>query len=206
MPSSPGSTAAEPVRVPQSHSAYRDARDRRTGVRDRSAIARASRRIAGGTLAAMHIVSALFVENFEMRQAPGPSTRIDLTGVMFSMAAPEPAPLTITPHLVALIFCPAGEPGQGVFEVVFRRDLEPEGEGEPVARNVSPFSVEPGKFTYRLVRGELEFPDYGQCSPTAGSTVARGTSCRSRCCRRLTDTRPQRVVAIARPEPGKVDR
>ena len=45
---------------------------------------------------------------------------------------------------------------------MFRRDLEPEGEGEPVARNVSPFSVEPGKFTYRLVRGELEFPDYGQ--------------------------------------------
>jgi hypothetical protein len=110
----------------------------------------------------MHIVSALFVENFEMRQAPGPSTRLDLTGAMFSMAAPEPAPLTITPHLVALIYCPAGEAGQGVFEVVFRRDLDPDGESEPVARNVSPFSVEPGKFTYRLVRGELEFPDYGQ--------------------------------------------
>ena len=31
-----------------------------------------------------------------------------------------------------------------------------------VARNVSPFTVEPGKFTYRLVRGELEFADYGQ--------------------------------------------
>ena len=40
-------------------------------------------------LAGMHIVSALFVENFEMRQAPGPSTRIDLTGAMFSMAAPS---------------------------------------------------------------------------------------------------------------------
>ncbi len=35
----------------------------------------------------MQIVSALFVENFEMRQAPGPSTRIDMTGVMFSQAA-----------------------------------------------------------------------------------------------------------------------
>ncbi len=32
---------------------------------------------------------------------------------------------------------------------------------EQVARNVSPFTVEPGKFTYRLVRGELEFDDYG---------------------------------------------
>jgi hypothetical protein len=114
------------------------------------------------TLTPMQIVAALFVENFEMRQAPGPSSRIDLTGAMFSMAAPEPAPLTITPHLVALIFCPAGETGQGVFEVVFRRDLDPDGDGEHVARNVSPFSVEPGKFTYRLVRGELEFPDYGQ--------------------------------------------
>ena len=31
-----------------------------------------------------------------------------------------------------------------------------------MARNVSPFTVEPGKFTYRLVRGELEFADYGQ--------------------------------------------
>lgn len=113
----------------------------------------------------MQIVSALFVENFEMRQAPGPSARLDLTGVMFSMAAPEPAPLTIAPHLVALIFCPSDESGQGVFEVVFRSDLEdPErpDAGEHLARNVSPFSVEPGKFTYRLVRGELEFPDYGQ--------------------------------------------
>jgi len=114
----------------------------------------------------MQIVSALFVENFEMRQAPGPSTRLDLTGAMFSMAAPEPAPLTIAPHLVALIFCPPGESGQGVLEVVFRGDLDPEGDehglGDHIARNVSPFTVEPGKFTYRLVKGDLEFPDYGQ--------------------------------------------
>ena len=83
-----------------------------------------------------------------------------MTGVMFSMAAPEPAPLTITPHLVGLIFCPEGESGSGVFEVVFRRGVEHD--SEQVARNVSPFTVEPGKFTYRLVRGELEFDDYGQ--------------------------------------------
>jgi hypothetical protein len=108
----------------------------------------------------MQIVSALFVENFEMRQAPGPSTRIDLTGAMFSMAAPSPAPVTISPHLVALIYCPATEAGQGVFEVVFRTG--PGEDDEQVARNVSPFTVDPGKFTYRLVRGELEFPDYIQ--------------------------------------------
>jgi hypothetical protein len=91
-----------------------------------------------------------------MRPAPGPSTRIDLTGVHFSAAAPSPVPVTVAPHLVALIWCPADEPGQGIFEVVFHRD------GEQVARNVSPFTVEPGKFTYRLVRGELEFGEYGQ--------------------------------------------
>jgi len=105
-------------------------------------------------------VAAVFVENFEMRQAPGPSTRIDMTGVMFSMAAPSPVPVTVTPHLVGLIYCPPGESGNGVFEVVFRRG--PAEDDEQVARNVSPFTVEPGKFTYRLVRGELEFDDYSQ--------------------------------------------
>jgi hypothetical protein len=103
----------------------------------------------------MHIVAALFVESFDMRPAPGPSTRIDLSGVHFSAAAPTAAPVTVDPHLVALIWCPPDETGQGIFEVIFRRD------GEQVARNVNPFTVEPGKFTYRLVRGELEFADYG---------------------------------------------
>lgn len=112
----------------------------------------------------MHIVSALFVENFELRSAPGPSTRIDLTGAMFSMAAPSPVPVTIAPHLVALIYCPPTDSGEGVFEVVFRRTDDPDApaaDGDQVARNVSPFTVEPGKFTYRLVRGELEFAEYG---------------------------------------------
>ena len=103
----------------------------------------------------MDIVSALFVESFNMRQAPGPSTRIDISGAFFSMAAPTPVPVTIEPHLLVLIRCHADEPGSGVLEVVFKRG------DEEVARNVSPFDVEPGKFTYRLVRAELEFPDYG---------------------------------------------
>lgn len=108
----------------------------------------------------MQIVSALFVENFQLRQAPGPSTRIDITGAMFSMASPSPVPVTIDPHLVALIYCAPDQDGSGVFEVVFRRGyLETD---EQVARNVSPFTVEPGKFTYRLVKGELEFAEYGQ--------------------------------------------
>ncbi len=108
----------------------------------------------------MQIVAAVFVENFEMREAPGPSTRIDMTGIMFSQAATQPVPLTLSPHLVALIFCPEGQSGSGVFEVVFRRGIDEV--SEQVARNVSPFTVEPGKFTYRLVKGELEFEEYGQ--------------------------------------------
>ena len=117
------------------------------------------------TLRAMHVVAALFVENFELRQAAGPAARIDITGAMFSMAAPEPAPLTVAPHLLGLIYCPPADSGQGVFEVVFRRTDDPDApssDEDLVARNVSPFTVEPGKFTYRLVRGELEFADYGQ--------------------------------------------
>ena len=43
-----------------------------------------------GTVPAMQIVAALFVESFNMRQVEGPATRIDLTGVFFSMAAPGP--------------------------------------------------------------------------------------------------------------------
>ena len=105
----------------------------------------------------MDIVAALYVQNIELSPAfEGGPTQIDLTGVHFSAAAPSPVPVTVTPHLVALIWCPGEESGEGIFEVVFRRD------GEQVARNVNPFTVEPGKFTYRLVRGELEFPDYGQ--------------------------------------------
>jgi hypothetical protein len=102
------------------------------------------------------IVSALFCENLNLRQAgPGGPTRIDLTGVMFSMAAPSEPPVTVAPHLIVLIRCRADEPGNGVLEVVFK-DLA----GAEVARNASPFNVEPGKFTYRLVKGELAYAGY----------------------------------------------
>lgn len=79
---------------------------------------------------------------------------------MFSMAAPTPVPVTIDPHLVAILYCEPGESGQGIFEVIFRKGLDED--AEQLARNVSPFTVEPGKFTLRLVRAELDFADYGQ--------------------------------------------
>jgi hypothetical protein len=104
----------------------------------------------------MDIVSALFAENIDLRPVPGPSTRVDLTGIMFSLPAPSEPPVTIAPHLIVLVRCRPGEDGQGVLEVVFTDESDAQ-----VARNVSPFAVEPGKFTYRLVRGELEYAGYG---------------------------------------------
>lgn len=104
----------------------------------------------------MDIVSALFAENINLRQVPGPATRIDLTGIMFSLPAPTEPPVTVTPHLIVLVRSRPTDPGQGVLEVVFTDD-----HGDEVARNASPFNVEPGKFTYRLVRAELAYKDYG---------------------------------------------
>lgn len=104
----------------------------------------------------MDIVSAVFCENIELRQAPGPSTRIDLSGIMFSLPAPGEPPVTIAPHLIVLVRCRDDESGNGVLEVVFQDEA-----GREVARNASPFVVEPGKFTYRLVRGELTYESYG---------------------------------------------
>jgi len=103
----------------------------------------------------MEIMAALFIDDINLRQVEGPATRIDLGGVQFSGVAAEPLPFTWAPHLVVLIRCPANGEGQGVLEVLFDRD------GEQVARSVQPFQVEPGKFTYRLVRAEIEFADYG---------------------------------------------
>ena len=103
----------------------------------------------------MEIVAALFIDEIDLRAAPGPATRIDLKGIQFSAAAPTPAPLVWAPHLVVIIRCPADGSGQGVLEVTYHRD------DSQIARSVQPFDVEPGKFTYRLVRAELEFEDYG---------------------------------------------
>jgi hypothetical protein len=117
----------------------------------------------------MDIVAAVFIEEMEMRSVPGPSTRIDLTGVHFSLAAPSPVPVTIEPHLLVLVRCREDESGQGALEVVYQRD------GEQVARNVQPLQVEPGKFNYRLVRAQLEFSDYGaveaHCRLDSGPTT-----------------------------------
>ena len=102
----------------------------------------------------MQILAALFVEGFEFRQGDGPSTRIDLRGAHFSTSVSS-FPITLEPHLIALIRCGAAEAGSDALEVVFRRD------GEEVARSRQPVMIEPGKFGYRLVKGEIEFQGAG---------------------------------------------
>ena len=103
----------------------------------------------------MQIVAALFIDDIEVRPVPGPSTRIDLGGVQFSAPAPTPVPLTWSPHLVVIVHAPKDSSGSGVLEVIYTRD------GEQIARNVQPLQIEPGKFNYRLIRGEIDFDDYG---------------------------------------------
>lgn len=102
----------------------------------------------------MDIVAALFIDDIQLRQVPGPSTRIDLTGIQFSAAAPNPVPVTVAPHLVVIVRCSQDETGFGALEVIYHR-----GETQ-IARNVQPLQVEPGKFNYRLVRAELDFSEY----------------------------------------------
>ena len=107
------------------------------------------------TVSFMEILSALFIEGIDARQVPGPSTRLDISGIQFSAAAPGPVPVTIEPHLCVIVHCPVGARETGALEVVYLRD------GVQLARNVQPLQVEPGRFNYRLVRAELTFDDYG---------------------------------------------
>ncbi|HCB33689.1 MAG TPA: hypothetical protein DEP69_00460, partial [Acidimicrobiaceae bacterium] len=117
----------------------------------------------------MKIMAALFVENFDIRQGAGGAARLDLGGVHFSLTAPTSFPLTLNPHLLVLAQCPEEEPGVAALEVLFMRD------GEQVARNVQPLTVEPGKFGYNLVQAELEFGEPGtveaHCRIGAGDAV-----------------------------------
>ena len=77
--------------------------------------------------------------------------------------------MTIEPHLCVIVRCAPGERAEAALEVVFQRD------GEQIARNVQPLSIEPGKFGYRLVRAELEFNDYStveaHCRVDMGATT-----------------------------------
>jgi hypothetical protein len=118
----------------------------------------------------MEIVAALFVESIDFRQVEGPATRIDITGAFFSVRAQE-FPAHLSPHLVVLVRVAKDGDGNGTLETRFVNEA-----GEEVGRNAQQFSVEPGKFGYRLVKGELEFDQPGtieaHCTITeTGSSV-----------------------------------
>ena len=104
----------------------------------------------------MEILAALFVENVDMRQVAGPTTRIDLQGVMFSLPAPSAPPVTVSPHLVVLVREPVGGTGQAALITEFYDE-----DGQQVARNVQMATVEPGRFGRQLVRAELEYKTLG---------------------------------------------
>lgn len=111
----------------------------------------------------MKIIAALFMDDIELRSVPGPSTRIDLSGIQFSAPAPGPVPVTVAPHLVVLVWNPPDGNDTAALEVLFTSgiDAEVEPAEDPLARNVQPLQIEPGMFNYRLVRPELAFDDYG---------------------------------------------
>ena len=59
----------------------------------------------------------VFIDEIDVRQVEGPSTRIDLGGVQFSAAAPTPLPLTWAPHLVVIVRATEDGDGSGVWDV-----------------------------------------------------------------------------------------
>ncbi len=111
----------------------------------------------------MEIIAALFMDDIALRQEPGPTTRIDLSGVQFSGPAPAPVPCTIAPHLVVMVWNPPSGGELAALETVFHMadaDGSVDRSADPVARNVQPLQIEPGKFNYRLIRAELAFDAY----------------------------------------------
>lgn len=111
----------------------------------------------------MKIIAALFMDDIQLNSVPGPSTRIDLSGIQFSAPAPAPVPVTVAPHLVVLVWNPPGGKDTAALEVVFTKGDDPDSgdDDEQLARNVQPLQIEPGKFNYRLVRPELNLDSYG---------------------------------------------
>ena len=68
--------------------------------------------------------------------------------IVVLMPPVEAYPAKLEPHLVVLVRAAAGTDGNATLETVFRRG------DEEVGRNRQTFFVEPGKFGYRLVKGE----------------------------------------------------
>ncbi|MEZ5343231.1 MAG: hypothetical protein R2706_17865 [Acidimicrobiales bacterium] len=64
------------------------------------------------SLGQMEIIAALFMDDIQLRSVPGPSTRIDLSGIQdFSAPAPAPVPVSVGPHLVVIVWAHPAENG-----------------------------------------------------------------------------------------------
>ena len=103
----------------------------------------------------MKILAALFIDDISMFEIENGLTRLNLSGVQFTIAVSEPFPLTLAPHLVVLIHSDHESSGAGVLEVTYHF------KENQIARNVQPLQIEPGLFAYRLIRAELELTDTG---------------------------------------------
>lgn len=115
------------------------------------------------------LVSALFTEQIDFRQVAGGSTRIDLTGVYFSVPV-SGFPASLEPHLVTLIRAPQGCDGNVSLTVDFVDEA-----GEQIASSRQDFFVEPGRFGYRLIKGSLSWDGPGtieaRCSIAGSNQV-----------------------------------
>jgi len=103
----------------------------------------------------MKILAALFIDDISMFENANGLTRLNLSGVQFTIGVSEPFPVTLAPLLVVLIHSDQNSNGTGVLEVTYHSDEE------EIARNVQPLQVEPGLFAYRLIRAELELANPG---------------------------------------------
>ena len=103
----------------------------------------------------MKILAALFIDDISMFENHDGLTRLNLSGVQFTIAVSEPFPLTLAPHLVVLIHSDETSNGTGVLEVTYHSAEN------QIARNVQPLQIEPGLFAYRLIRAELELVNPG---------------------------------------------
>src|SRR5438309_11882730 len=75
---------------------------------------------------------------------------------MFSLPAPTPPPVSLSPHMIVLVRSPPDDSGFHALNAVFLDE-----DGNEVVRSKQPVQVEPGKFGYRLVKADLTWEKYG---------------------------------------------
>ena len=112
----------------------------------------------------MQIVAPLFVEQFDMRQIPGPSTRFDIGGAyLLDRRWPSFPPCSI-PHLLVFVHAPPDDSGNAHV----RGRVHPRRRADRPQRAAVP--GRPGKFGFRLVKPEFEFTEPGIVEATCTLT------------------------------------